>query len=346
MQTWFDPQRSGCRLIAEVGQNHDGSLGTAHAYIDAVAKTGVDAIKFQTHFAAAESTPDEPWRVRFSPQDETRYDYWKRMEFTPAQWHGLAEHAKDAGLIFLSSAFSMEAVELLDSLGVMAWKVGAGEITNLPMLRRMAKSGRAVLLSSGLADWPTLDAAVECVRAEGCAVGVFQCTTAYPCPPEKLGLNVIQEIRQRYGCPAGLSDHSGKIYAGLAAATLGAEMIEVHVTLSREAFGPDVPASLTTGELSQLVEGVRFIEKATGARIEKEAMAEELRELRRIFGKSVYTARSIEAGQTLEEADLAVRKPGGGIPADRLEQLLGKRVRRRLLPLTQLREEDVEELTA
>lgn len=343
MRTWFDSQRRGCRIIAEVGQNHDGSLGTAHAYIDAVAKTGADAVKFQTHFASAESTPDEPWRVRFSRQDQTRYDYWKRMEFALEQWRGLAEHARETGLIFLSSAFSMEAVELLDSLDMAAWKVGAGEITNLPMLRRMASTGRPVLLSSGLADWRILDTAVESVRAADCPVAVFQCTTAYPCPPEKVGLNVMAECRERYQCPVGLSDHSGKIYSGLAAAALGADMIEVHVTLSREAFGPDVPASLTTAELSQLVEGVRFIEKAMDSRVDKDAMAEELSELRLIFGKSVHTARSIAAGKRLEREDLALRKPGNGIPAERLDELIGKRVVRSMSALKQLREEDVEQ---
>src|SRR5215813_8683238 len=109
-------------VIAEVAQAHDGSLGTAHAYIDAIARAGADAVKFQTHIAAAESTPGEPWRVKFSPQDATRYDYWKRMEFTEAQWQGLADHARQAGLIFLSTPFSFEAVELLDRLGMPAWK--------------------------------------------------------------------------------------------------------------------------------------------------------------------------------------------------------------------------------
>src|SRR6266540_6446215 len=119
-----------CLVIAEVAQAHDGSLGMAHAFIDAVAKTGADAVKFQTHIAAAESTPAEPWRVKFSPQDATRYDYWRRMEFTEAQWHGLKMHAEEQSLKFLSSPFSMEAVELLARVGVSAWKVASGEVSN------------------------------------------------------------------------------------------------------------------------------------------------------------------------------------------------------------------------
>src|SRR5215467_9214956 len=137
-----------CCIVAEVAQAHDGSLGTAHAFIDACARAGADAIKFQTHIAAAESSPGEPWRIKFSRQDASRYDYWKRMEFTEEQWAGLALHAKERGLIFLSSPFSSEAMDLLDRLGMEAWKVGSGEIGNTPLIQRMAKTGKPVLLSS------------------------------------------------------------------------------------------------------------------------------------------------------------------------------------------------------
>ena len=342
MPTWFENGERRCRIIAEVGQNHDGSLGAAHAYIDAAARAGADAVKFQTHIAAAESTPGEPWRVRFSRQDSTRYDYWKRMEFSAEQWRGLAEHAAEAGIIFLSSAFSMEAVELLDSLEVAAWKVGAGEITNLPMIERMAATGRPVLLSSGLADWADLDRAVERVERRGAPVGVFQCTTAYPCPPERLGLNVLAELRSRYGCPVGLSDHSGAIYAGLAAAALGADMIEVHVAFSRECFGPDVPASLTTAELKQLVEGAAFIRRALDNPVDKAALAGELSDLRRIFGKSVYAARPLDAGCRVTLQDLTLRKPGTGIPATALDSLVNRRLRRPVAALEMLSENDFE----
>jgi N-acetylneuraminate synthase len=317
-------------------------LGSAHAYIEAVAKTGADAVKFQTHFADAESTPGEPWRVHFSRQDASRYEYWKRMEFSPEQWRGLADHCRDRGLIFLSSAFSLRAVEVLDQLQMVAWKVGAGEITNLPLIHRMAQTGRPVLLSSGLASWGELDVAVETVRKGQAAVGIFQCTTAYPCPPEKLGLNVIDEIRKRYDCPAGLSDHSGKIYSGLAAVAIGAEMIEVHVTLSRECFGPDVAASITTLELKQLVEGVRFIEKAQRHPVNKAEMAESLNDLRIIFGKSVVAARDMAGGTVLSETDVILKKPGTGIPASRLGEVLYRRLRRPVAMDCLLSEDDFE----
>ncbi|MEZ5365630.1 MAG: N-acetylneuraminate synthase family protein [Bryobacterales bacterium] len=338
---WLEGTDNRCRIIAEVGQNHDGSLGAAHAYIDAVARAGADTIKFQTHIAAAESTAREPWRKGFSLQDKTRFDYWKRMEFTAEQWRGLAEHAREKGLSFLSSAFSVEAVELLESLGMEAWKVGAGEITNLPMLERMARTGKPVLLSSGLAAWSDLDTAVALVRACGAPVAVLQCTTMYPCPPERIGLNMIAAIRERYGCPTGLSDHSGKIYAGLAAAALGANVLEVHVTFSKECFGPDVPASLTTAELAQLAEGVRFLDCARAHPVDKEELSAEMAELRRIFGKSVVAARVIPEGRLLTVDDLTVKKPGVGIPAAQLPNLIGRRTLRALSTDAFVAEEDL-----
>jgi N-acetylneuraminate synthase len=338
----IDPSFPRCLVIAEVAQNHDGSLGTAHSYIDAVARTGADAVKFQTHIADAESTPGEPWRVKFSRQDATRYEYWRRMEFTAEQWAGLAEHAAEAGLLFLSSAFSIEAVELLDRIGVPAWKVGAGEITNLPMIRRMATTGKPVLLSSGMSGWTDLDRAVENVRNSAAPVAVLQCTTMYPCPPGQLGLNVLNDLRDRYGCPVGLSDHSGGIYAGLAAVTLGASIVEVHVCLSRECFGPDIAASVTTAELTQLVSGIRYIEEALANPVDKDAAAEGLADLRRAFTKSVVARCDLPTGHFLVETDLAVKKPGTGIPPFRLEYVLHKRLKQAVSANEPIMEHNVE----
>jgi N-acetylneuraminate synthase len=329
-----------CFIIAEVAQAHDGSLGAAHAYIEVAARTGVNAVKFQTHIASAESTAAEPFRVRFSPQDATRYDYWRRMEFTPSQWAELAAHAAERKLVFLSSAFSLEAVDLLERLDMPAWKVGSGEIGSLPMLEHMAATGKPVLLSNGLADWKTMDIAVECVRKRGAPVGIFQCTTAYPCPAERLGLNLLAELRARYNCPVGLSDHSGVIFAGLAAVVLQANLLEAHIVFSRDCFGPDTPASLTTDEFTQLVQGVRFIEQALMQTIDKDAAAAELADLRRVFGKSVVAARDLPAGHHLAAADLALKKPGTGIPAAEFHNIVGRKLARAVARDTLLAKED------
>ena len=332
----------GCLIIGEVAQAHDGSLGTAHAYIDAIANAGADAVKFQTHIAAAESTPAEPWRVKFSPQDDTRYEYWQRMEFTEEQWHGLKKHADERGLWFLSSPFSTEAVELLSRVGVAAWKIASGEVNNPPMFQRMAASGLPILVSSGMSTLDELDEAVRQVQAHNLPLGVLQCTSAYPCPPEKIGLNLLSFFRERYGCAVGLSDHSGTIYPGLAAASLGCEVLEIHVTFSREMFGPDVPASVTTTELRQLVEGIRFIEKMKASPVDKDALASEMAPLRNLFTKSIVARLDLPAGTMLSEEHLALKKPGTGIPASKLERVVNRRLKRAVTADTLLSEDDIE----
>lgn len=327
-------------IIGEIAQSHDGSLGMAHAFIDAVARSGADAIKFQTHIAAAESTPREPWRVKFSKQDASRYDYWKRMEFSPEQWQGLAEHAKEKKLIFLSSPFSLEAVELLQKLDMPAWKVASGEVNHKQLLNAMLKTGKPILLSTGMSDLVEIDDAVDYIRKWNVEYAVMQCSTAYPCPPEKIGLNMIPKLRERYRYAVGLSDHSGTIYPGLAAVTLGIEVLEVHVAFSREMFGPDVPASVTMAELSQLVEGVRFIEQMRNNPIDKNDFAKEVSPLRKLFTKSVVAGMDLTKGTLLEERHLRIKKPGSGIPSERLNDLLGKRLLRDIKADEQILEGD------
>jgi len=330
-----------CFVIGEIAQAHDGSLGTAHAYIDAIADAGADAIKFQTHIAAAESTPSEPFRIKFSPQDATRYAYWKRMEFTEPQWQGLADHATQRGLVFLSSPFSLEAVQLLERIGMVAWKIASGEVCNHTLLRAIAATGKPVLFSSGMSHTDELDAAVAILAEYGNEMAIFQCTSAYPCPPEKVGLNMIPLLKERYNCPVGLSDHSGTIWPALAAYTMGARILEIHVTMSRELFGPDVCASVTTGELRQMVDGLRFTQAMLANPVDKDTMAGELTPLRELFTRSVVTRRALSAGTCLTVEDLTIKKPGTGIPEARLNELIGRTLACDLEPDSFLRFEDL-----
>lgn len=329
-------------VIAEIGQAHDGSLGTAHAYIDAVARAGADAVKFQTHIAQAESTPEETFRVNVFPQDATRFDYWRRMEFTKEQWAGLARHAREVNLTFLSTPFSPEAVELLENIGVPTWKIGSGDISNWPLLERVSQTGLPVLLSSGLSSWQDMDDAVACVKKNGAQVALMQCTTSYPCPPEKTGLNVLEQLRSRYECPVGLSDHSGTIFASLAAVTLGANLIEVHTTFSKECFGPDVTSSVTTAELAELVRGIRFVEKALSSPVLKDEEALERSNTKVLFGRSLVSKRPLSAGQTLQLDDVAFKKPGTGIAATRRDEFIGRRIARTISVNQILKESDFE----
>jgi N-acetylneuraminate synthase len=331
-----------CLVIAEVAQSHDGSLGLAHAFIDAAARAGADVIKFQTHIASEESTLAEPWRVRFSKQDDTRLDYWRRMEFTESQWAGLKQHADDVKIQFLSSPFSLRAIDLLTRLGMPAWKVASGEIANFQLLDAMLATGLPILLSTGMSPWKEIDTAVARVRASGNDLTVMQCTSEYPCPPERTGLGLLATLRERYGCRVGISDHSGTIYCGLAAAALGARVVELHVAFSREMFGPDVPASVTFEELKQLTDGVRFIDAALANPVDKDAIAAEKANLRSMFGRSIVASRDLAAGTRLTPEDLALKKPGSGLPESKLDALLGRRLRHSLPRDQQLKLDDIE----
>ncbi len=317
-----------CLIIAEVAQAHDGSLGTAHAYIDAIAETGADAVKFQTHIAAAESSDQEPWRIKFSPQDATRFDYWKRMEFTEDQWRALKRHAEDKGLVFISSPFSTEAVDLLERIGMGVWKIPSGETANPLLLERVAATRSPVILSTGMSPPDEIDTTLQGLRDAAIPHAVLQCTTAYPCPPEMIGLNMIAHYRRQYQCPAGLSDHSGTIYPGLAAAADGMEILEVHVTFSRALFGPDVKASVTMDELRRLVEGIRFIEKMKAHPVDKQNLFLEMRPLRDTFTQSLVAREDMKSGTRLRREHLTSRKPGSGIPVRHVDTVIGRRLKR------------------
>ena len=317
-------------IIAEIGLAHDGSLGFAHAFIDAVADAGVDAVKFQTHIAEAESTPDEQFRVKVFPQDATRFDYWKRTSFNHEQWSGLKLHADRRGIIFLSSPFSLAAVRLLDGIGTPAWKIGSGEVFSRPMLEQLVETNKPVLLSTGMSSLAEVDSSVAFWQERGVPLVLFQCTSRYPCPPESWGLNLIKEFQERYQIPVGLSDHSGVEAAGLAAVALGADALEVHVTWHRGCFGPDVPASLTLEELTRLVRGIRLVDQAVTHPADKDKEAADLEYMRSLFTKSVVAARPLPAGTLLSAIDFDYKKPGTGIPAEHSAELEGRRLARDL----------------
>ncbi|MBU4277689.1 MAG: N-acetylneuraminate synthase family protein [Proteobacteria bacterium] len=328
-------------LAAEVGQAHDGSLGLAHSFIDAAASAGADAVKFQTHIAAAESTRDEKFRVRFSLEDDTRFDYWRRMEFTPEQWRGLAEHCAQKEVLFLSSPFSLEAARLLQELGVPAWKVASGEFDNLPMLEFMASTAKPVILSSGMSPWSELERQVEFFQGHGCPVILLQCTTAYPTPLDQVGLRVMSEMARRFKVPVGLSDHSGTPFPALAAMARGAALVEVHLTFSKQMFGPDATSSLEPAELA-LVAQARDAFFAMDAPVDKDGKADTLAGLRSQFGHSVALVRDLPAGHRVAREDLALKKPGGGIPWSQAQELEGRRLAREVKAERLLTWEDLE----
>ena len=330
-------------LIAEIGQAHEGSLGIAHSYIDGLAETGVNAIKFQTHIAEAESSIYEPFRVNFSYEDKSRFDYWKRMSFTFEQWMGIKKHCDQVGLEFMSSPFSQTAVDLLEKIGVERYKIGSGEVTNFLMLEKIARTGKPIILSSGMSTFEELDAAVNFINRFGNDLSILQCTTSYPTPPEGLGLNVIPELIQRYpNFKIGLSEHSGKTTTGIAAIAMGAKILEFHTVFDRRMFGPDSKSSLTIDEIKQLVEGVRFLEVAFANPVNK-SDSSSYNQLKQIFEKSLAVNQNLEKGHLIKFEDLETKKPFGyGIPAKQYQLVLGRKLKVSKKRFDFLKEEDLE----
>ncbi|TMM31346.1 N-acetylneuraminate synthase [Polaribacter aestuariivivens] len=330
-------------IIAEIAQAHDGSLGMAHAYIDAVAKTGCNAIKFQTHIADAESSIHEPFRVKFSKQDATRMDYWKRMEFTLEQWKELKNHCDEVGLEFMSSPFSNAAVDVLEKVGVKRYKIGSGEVNNFVLLEKIAKTQKPVIISSGMSSFDELDKTVSFLKSRNVDYSVLQCTTAYPTKPAQFGLNVIQELKERYQVTVGFSDHSSSIEACIAATTLGAEILEFHVVFNKEMFGPDAKASLTMEETTNLVTAVRNIEVALQNPIDKTDNSN-FKELKAIFEKSLAVNKDLKSGSIITFSDLETKKPKGfGILASEYENIIGKKLNKDVNQWDFLNYEDITE---
>ena len=318
-------------VIAEVAQSHEGSLGNAFAFAEVARDCGADAIKFQTHIAREESTPSEPWRIPFSQQDASRYDYWQRMEFTLEQWAALKRHCDDLGIIFLSSPFSLLACEWLERIGMRAWKVASGEIHNAQLLERMRDSDLPILVSTGLAAPDRALSVVRDLRDSGKQVGLFHCTTQYPTPPEQEGLNVLADyIDALPDVPVGLSDHSGTPAAAIVASYLGAAMIEVHLTLHPKAFGPDVSSSLTPEGLRALVEGTRAAWAMRRNPVDKAGQLAGLANVQTTFGRSLFTQREVAEGETITAEMIGYKKPAGGMRYEELDSLVGRPAARAL----------------
>lgn len=309
-------------LIAEIGSVHDGSFGNAKKLIELAAQCGADAVKFQTHVAEAETLVDAPSPAYF--KDESRQAYFQRTSFDQTQWRELKETADRCSVRFLSSPFSLEAVDILEAIDVELYKVPSGEVTNVPLLNKIASLGKPVLLSSGMSDWIELDRAVDIFYGR-CELTVMQCSSVYPCPPDQVGLNVISDIAQRYNCTVGFSDHSIGLAAPIAAAALGAHVIEKHFTFSRHMYGSDAIHSMEPDEFRDLARALKEVWEMQSHPVEKCEMSQ-YTHMKKIFEKSIVSAVPIKKGTILEMEHLAFKKPGTGISASEFQDLLGKRM--------------------
>ena len=316
------------KIIAEIGNTHEGSLGLAKQFIRAARECGVDAVKFQVHLFDAESLDSAPNPPYF--KDETRKEYFDRTSFSLKDWQTLKTFTeKECGLEFLASPFSNEAVDLLEAINVRTYKIASGEVTNLPMLIKIAQTNKPVLLSSGMSSWAEIDQAVTCLIQNGCPdLTILQCTSDYPCLPEHSGLNVLDQLKERYpNHSIGYSDHTMGLAIPIAAVCRGARVIEKHFTLSKKMYGSDAQFSSEPAEFKQLVVAIRDVEKAMVNRVDKDEKVKSLGTMKKTFEKMIVAARDLREGTIIQYEDLAFKKPMNGIPASKWSKLIGTRVK-------------------
>jgi len=315
-------------LIAEAGVNHNGSLATALGLVDAAAAAGADAVKFQSFHARALATAAAP---RAAYQRETtgssagQLAMLQALELSPDDHRRIAAHCGERGIEFLSAPFDAESVELLATLGLRRLKVPSGELLDVPFLRRVAALGLPLIVSTGMATLSEVGAALAALEAAGCPrarVTVLHCTTEYPTPPGDVNLRAMVTMRDTFGVAVGYSDHTEGTVVAVAAATLGASVIEKHLTLDRSQQGPDHRASLEPDAFAELVRGVRTVEAALGDGVKRPTAAE--LDNAAAARTSIVAARTIAAGEPFTTGNLTTKRPGTGLSPLRWDDLLGR----------------------
>jgi len=316
------------RIVAEIAQAHDGSLGFAHAMIDSAVRAGVTDVKFQIHIAEEESTPSDQFRVQFSKQDKTRYDYWSRISFTIEEWAGIKKHCDLAGISMIASPFSELAVDWCGRLNIGSLKIGSGETGNTSLLNSIARVANEIIASSGMDAWDDIDKLHSYLLGTKKDYYLLQCTSKYPSPLYEIGVNILPIIASKYGCKTGLSDHSGRISPSIVAVSQSfCDMIEVHVTYSKEAFGPDTSSSITFDQLRDLVSLIKDINTIISNPVDKDKLSLSMHETKILFGRSIVASIDITPGTILNESHFSYKKPGGGLAFDSSPLLIGKRAR-------------------
>lgn len=329
-------------VIAEAGVNHNGSLQRALEMVDAAVAAGADAVKFQTFTADALVTRDAPkagYQAIATGEAESQYEMLKRLELSEADHVALMERCREKDIVFMSAAFDPASLELLARLGIDRVKIPSGEMTNVPLLRRIARLGLPVLLSTGMAILDEVRASLEILEDAGCSrdrVTVLQCTTEYPTPLEDVNLLAMVRMGEALRVRVGYSDHTNGITVPIAAAALGATVIEKHFTLDRSLPGPDHLASSEPDELRSMVVAIRDVEIALGDGIKRPGATERQNAL--VARKSVVAARSILRGERLTEDALTLKRPGDGMSPLVWDLLLGRTATRNYDPDEQIDE--------
>lgn len=318
-----------CMIIAEAGVNHNGDIGLALDLIRAASDAGADAVKFQTFRTDALVTADTDkadYQKQHTDTEESQHEMLRRLELSQKDHHTLVDACRELGITFLSTGFDTESLVFLESLDMPIYKIPSGELTNLPLLRQVAGFGKPIILSTGMATLQEIGASLDALEQAGASrenITLLHCTTQYPTPMENVNLRAMLTLGETFpGVHIGYSDHTLGIEVPIAAASLGARVLEKHFTLDRSMEGPDHAASLEPEELTEMVNSVRNIERAMGSGVKKPCNDELA--TRAVARKAIVAACSIKQGDTFSEVNLTVKRSRGSISPMQWDDLIGQ----------------------
>ena len=309
-------QSQRCFILAEAGVNHNGDIDLARKLVDAAAAAGADAVKFQTFRAeqiASNTAPKADYQLKTTNAEESQLEMLKRLELPDEAYRDLMDYCEQKDTAFLSTPFDESSADMLDEMGIGAFKLPSGEITNLPFLRHVAAKGKPMILSTGMSDLGEVEAAVKAIEDTGNRdLILLHCVSNYPAAPDDVNLRAMHTLAAAFGTPVGYSDHTEGIEIALAAVAMGACFIEKHFTLDRNLPGPDHQASLEPNELTRMVRGIRTIESAMGDGRKQPAASEAA--TASVARRSLVAARDIAAGTVLRDDMVKAMRPGTGLP--------------------------------
>ena len=318
-----------CFVIAEAGVNHNGDLNLAHRLVDVAVEAGADAVKFQTfqtEHIISRNAPKADYQLENTGVDESQFDMLKALELPEEVFAQLMAHCQERGILFLSTPFDHESVDILARLDVAAFKVGSGEITNLPLLEKIAGHGKPMIISTGMATIGEVESAVRTAQNAGTQeLILLHCVSNYPADPADVNLRAMRTMARAFRLPVGYSDHTEGLEVSLGAVALGAAVIEKHVTLDKSLPGPDHRASLEPDELARMISGIRIVEKSLGHGRKEPATSEA--NTTAVARKSLVAKRDLAAGTVLTEEMIDIKRPGYGLPPSMRLHLVGRSLR-------------------
>ena len=313
-------------LIAEVGLAHEGSLGIAQSFAKIAKLNGADAVKFQHHNYEYESSKNEKFRKKFSLQDKSRSDYWKRTSFSFNEWKKLKAYCDKINIKFICSPFSIESAKELNKIGLFAWKIASGEFNNVPLLEYIIKnSNKPIILSTGLTTINEISKIIKILKKNKKRnYALLQCTSKYPTNLEDVGHDLVIKLKKKFKCKVGISDHSGQINSLIIGLSKDADILEFHVTFDKNFFGPDTSSSITPHEIKFLSNLRDDFNKIKNVYTNKEKLSSNQKKMIKLFGKSIYTKHDLRKNQKIKLDNLKFLKPGNGIKVSDYKKVLGE----------------------